>query len=384
MGEVRAGSAIASAASSKGAGAAGEAVGEAVAGLSGAAQLVLAFPSGIAGDRAASDAHAAAGGAPTVGLTGAGSIAADGAIEVGCSALAFGAGVSIGLGLSRFAGRAPRQAARHAAAEALSTVGISPEVTLLLLLDTACGDPADAVAGAVDAAGPRVPLVGGGAGGEDPAQILGGNAYRDAVIAVAIRTARPAGVGYAHGCVPLESPATVTLSRGVHICELDDRPAADVYTERLDCAGMELSDGEFEALAITHPIAQQVPGGCRRPRHVIARGPQGSLACTSHVPQGATIDFMQQEPADVVSSAGRAVEGALAELEGPPGATLVFDCAARKRAVADSLALEVEEMRCAFAGSPPPMAGLYSFGEIYQRGGPSGGRNHSIVVVAFP
>jgi hypothetical protein len=375
--------ALAAAGSGSGDGAPAEAVQQALAGVGGDAALVLFFPSNLDPDTAAQRAAGTAGGVPLAGMTGSGAIAPGGAIEHGASAIAFARGARIGIGHTRGAGRALARAARHAAAEALRSVGVGYAITLLLFLDTRSGDQADAVAGAYAAAGPRVPLVGGGAGGDEPAQIIGSSAYRDSVVAVAIGTERPAGVGHAHGCRPRGAPAIATRSDGRYLYELDGRPAAEVYLERLGYAGADLGREEFHALSVTHPLAQPELNGSSRLRHVLDRGPAGSLECATHIPPNAAVDFTHQSPGDIVDSSGRAVCNALANLGVQPRAALVFDCAGRKRAVADSLALEVDGIMAAFGDEPPPMAGLFSHGEVFRLRGAKGDRNHAVVVATF-
>ncbi len=174
-----------------------------------------------------------------------------------------------------------------------------------------------------------------------------------------------------------------TRTKGRLLFELDGRPAVDVYLERHGLAGVELGSEEFSALAVTHPLAQPELNGSSRLRHVLGRGPEGGLELSTHIPVDAAVDFTAQVPGDIVEASGRAVRNALARLGGAPRAALVFDCAGRKRAVADSLKLEVEGIIAGFGGDPPPLAGTFSHGEIYRLRGAKGDRNHAVVVAAF-
>jgi hypothetical protein len=380
--------ALAGSGAAAGAGAAERATAEAVAGVNGSAELVLAFPAGIDADRAAAAAAGAAAGAPVAGMTGNGVIGPEGAIEAGCSVLAFARGTPIGLGVSRGAGRSLERAARHAVAEAIGaakSAGAAERISVILLLDTRSGDQAEAVRGAYAAAGPRIPLVGGGAGGAEPAQLAGRMAYRDTVVAVAVGGRRPAGIGLAHGCRSRGAPAIATASRGRHLHELDGRPAAEVYLERLGYdPDLELSPEEFEALAVTHPLAQPELSGHSRLRHVLRRASEGSLECATHIPANAAVEFTHQTPADIVGASGRAVEMALGDLGGEaPRAALIFDCAGRKRAVAGALTAQVDGLIDGFGPAPPALAGLFSHGEICRLRGAKGDRNHAVVVAAF-
>jgi hypothetical protein len=376
-------SSLASAGGARGEDSAGEAVRAALDGLDGDASFVLCFPSNIDATRAVAAGAEAAGGVPIAGMTGSGAITAGKAIEEGCAAIAFGAGVRAGFGLSEGAGRDLAQAAHHAGAEALAELGTREDVVLLLFLDTRSGDQALAVAGAYEVAGPRIPLVGGGAGSDEPAQMLGAGCHTDSVVAVAISASEPIGVGHAHGCRSRSTPAIATRAEGRYLFELDGRPAAEVYLERLGYAGMDLGKEEFGALAVTHPLAQPELNDTARLRHVLGRGPEGGLECATYIPANAAIDFMEQSPGDIVESAGRAVRNAADELSAGPRAALVFDCAGRKRAVADSLGLEVEALEAGFGSEPPPMAGIFSHGEVFRKRGAKGDRNHAVVVAAF-
>jgi hypothetical protein len=76
------------------------------------------------------------------------------------------------------------------------------------------------------------------------------------------------------------------------------------------------------------------------------------------------------------------VQDTLALLPGTPRAGLVFDCAARRRALGASLAEEAEALVSAF-GAVPALTGLYTRGEVGRTRGAKGDRNHAVVVVAF-
>lgn len=357
---------------------------EALRAVDGEAGLLLTFPSGLDPDRAAAQTAAAAPGVRVAGMTGNGSIGPDGAIETGCSALALSARTPVGVGTARGAGRALDRAAKRATAEALHALGGSGNPTVLLFLDTRSGDQAEAVAGAYSAAGPQIPLVGGGAGGADPAQFAGGLACKDTVVAVAVGTPDPAGIGHAHGCRQRGTPAIATRSDGRILFELDGRPATEVYLEQLGYAGVELGRDDFEALAVTHPLAQPELSGDSRLRHVLGRTADGGLECATHIPANAAIEFTHQTPEDIVAASSRAVRMSLERLPQPtPSAALIFDCAGRKRAVAGALEQQVAGLLEGFGPDRPPLAGLFSHGEICRLRGAKGDRNHAVVVASF-
>jgi hypothetical protein len=361
-----------------------EAVEEAIDALGRDPGLVLIFPTGVLDPHeAAAQAQAAAGSARVAGMTGSGAITIGGAIESGCSALAFASSVQVGV--SAGTSSSPHDAGRSAAAGALSEVDLDDRhAVLLLLVDSESGDQAEIVAGAYDVAGGRIPLAGGAAGGDARAQFADGEAMSGNVVAVALASQTPIGVGISHGCVPRGAPSIVTRARGRVVLQLDGRPAETVYLEKLGIDDVPLSDGDFEAIAMSHPLAQPELRGDVRPRYVRGRAPGGGLICATSIEANAPVDVCEQQPEATVRSAIAAVSQALEQLSGPAEAALVFDCAARSEWFGNPLASrEVESIISSFGVVPPALAGAYTRGEIGRIRGAKGDRNYSLVVVAF-
>jgi hypothetical protein len=363
-----------------------DAVGEAVAALGGRrASVVIAFPPASLEARAAVEqAAAAADGAPVAGMTSDGVITVDGLRGDGCSALALDDSVEVGVGVTARASVDPRRAGRDAAEAALRGLAERSGHTLLLLfLDPDSGDHAEILWGVYEVAGGHVPLVGGGANGRFPAQFALGSTGRDSVVAVALRSPAPIGVGVADGCIPLAAPSIVTRASGMTIQSLDGRPAENVYLEKLGRSRVELADAEFEALCVPHPLGQPALSGHVRLRHVRSRAAGGGLTCAARIPPDSVVTFMQQTPDTIRESAAQAVRDALEPLDGPPRAALVFDCAGRKRALGQRVGSGVEAVLSTFGRAAPPLAGLWTRGEVGRVRGPEGDRNHAIVVVAL-
>ena len=372
-----------------GSSAAVRAVGQALAALDGVhPSVVLAFPT--PGPELAADlAHAQTlTSAPVVGMTGNAVLGEDGAAEKACSVIALAPPLQAAVRVEPDASENPREAGRRAAQAALSAVDSQlGSRVLLLFVDTRSGDQAEAVAGAYEAAGPGVPLAGGAAGGADPFQIAEGQLLTDSVVALALVSPRPIGVGIAHGCQPRSAPAIVTKADGRTVLQLDGRRAEDVYLEKLGLADRVLQDFEFEAVSVVHPLAQPELSGDVRLRHVLGRTPEGGLVCATHLPSNAAVEFTDEEPDGIVVSAWDAVVSALAGLDGAEArAAIVFDCAGRKRALAvhgESLEREATALIKSLGETPPPLAGLYTHGEIGRVRGAKGDRNHAVVVVAI-
>jgi hypothetical protein len=365
------------------------AVEQALSGLEGARpSVVIAFPSpdpGLASDVALAQSLTAA---PLVGMTGNASLSAGGALEGACSALALADPVQAAVRVETEASADPRAAGLRAAGAALAAIDSSAgSRVLLLFVDTRSGDQAEVVAGAYEAAGPAVPLAGGAAGGPAPLQIAEGKTHTDSVVAVALVAPGPIGVGIAHGCQPRSAPSIVTKASGRVVLQLDGRRAEDVYLEKLDCADVVLDDAQFEAVSVIHPLAQPELSGDVRLRHVLGRTPDGGLICATHLPANAAVEFTDEEPDGIVVSAWDGVTEALRGLHGSqPRAALIFDCAGRKRALAvhgETLEREASALIATLGDPPPPLAGLYTHGEIGRVRGAKGDRNHAVVVVAI-
>src|SRR4051812_30507102 len=363
------------------------AVEQALAALDGAQpSVVLAFPTpsdDLAADVALAQTLTAA---PLVGMTGNAVLSADGAAEGACSVLALAEPINAAVRIEPNVSESPRDAGRRAAAGALNAIDSSiGSRVLLMFVDTRSGDQAEVIAGAYESAGPAVPLAGGAAGGKDPFQIGEGKTYTDSVVAVSLVSPGPIGVGVSHGCQPRSAPSIVTKADGRTVLQLDGRRAEDVYLEKLGLADRVLQDYEFEAVSVVHPLAQPELSGDVRLRHVLGRTDTGGLICATHLPANAAVEFTDEEPDGIVVSAWDAVVAAVDGLGGQaPRAAIIFDCAGRKRALAvhgESLEREATALIKSLGDEAPPLAGLYTHGEIGRIRGAKGDRNHAVVVV---
>jgi hypothetical protein len=332
----------------------------------------------------------AADGAPDVpwaGMSSDGVIGADGSVRRGCAAIAFDASVRVGVGVGGDVASDPREAAARATEAACAALDGEEPSLLLLFFDPAPSSHAKILLGAYDVAGPDVPVAGGGAnaslaaGPDGMAQFAEGAAHRDSVVCVALASPAPIGIGTGHGCVPTGIPAVVTGSSGRIVHAINGRAAEDVYLEEIGHGRQDLTDEEFERLAVVHPLVQL---GLRavRPRHVLGRAPGGGLRCAAHVPENAAVGFSEQTPGSILVSAEEAVERALEPLGAPPRAILLFDCAARRGVLGTAADIEMNVIRAALPEGTP-FVGLYTRGEVARVRGASGDLNHAIVAVAF-
>jgi hypothetical protein len=375
---------MAAAASASGTDAVGEACRQAVDSLEGEVGLVLAFASGERDyEASARQMREAAGGNPTAGMTGKGLISADGPLDDGCVAIAFGSRVRASVASTGDAASDLRVAGHRSTEAALEGLGSDADL-VLLFIDSSKGDIADTVSGAYEAAGPRVPLAGGAAGGQQKRHFHDGASSTDSVVAVALASDGPLGVGNTQTCRTRGTPSIVTRAEGQRIDEIDGRPAEEVYLEQLGFTGVAFDDAEFESMAITHPLAQPELHGDVRLRHVLGRTGDGAITVGTSIPASAVIEFTELDFDELLASGAASVRQGIDALGGsPPGAALVFDCAGRRRALREGLVQEVDAISAALGSPAPPVAGLYTSGEVARLRGAKGDRNHAVVTVAF-
>jgi hypothetical protein len=370
----------ASSASARGRDAVASASAAAIDSLHGEPGLLVAFTSEL-GDpqRVATELADAAAGAPSVGMTGKGIFTANDPADDGCAIVALDKAIECGIGVGRNASEdfhaAGHRAARDAVEQICERAGL-----LMLFVDVRKGDLADAISGAYEVCGPDVPIAGGASSGTEPAQYANGEALADAIVAVAVHSPRPIGVGNATSCSVVGEPSIVTSSDGRLIKEIDGRPAEQVYLHRVGGRG-EIGDEAFEAMAITHPLAQPEPHGNRRLRHVLGRE-DGALVCSTHIPPGAVVEFTVLSLDELVRSACDSVDASLTSLGQHPEAALIFDCAGRRRVLGHGQAHEVKAISESLVAEVP-LAGLYTDGEVARVHGPKGDYAHAVVAVCF-
>ena len=256
------------------------------------AAFALVFPPHtLPPEAVTAEAAAGAPGVPWAGMSSDGVIGADGSVRRGCAAIAFDASVRVGVGVGGNVGSDPRAAAAHATEAALAALDAGGALAPAAVLRSGPQQPRQDPPGRLRrrrartcrwrAAAPTRrwrPARGDGAVRRRARPI------RDSVVAVALVSPAPIGIGTGHGCVPTGIPAVVTGSSGRTVHAINGRAAEDVYLEEIGHGREDLTDEEFERLAVVHPLVQL---GLRavRPRHVRGRAPGGGLLCAAQRPR---------------------------------------------------------------------------------------------------
>ena len=327
-------------------------------------------------------------GCEVIGCSTSGEIAPAGALTQALVLWALGGTevrVSTGWGESKEQGL--RQAAAQAAS-CLERLERRKHTVMVLLSDGLGGDQMEVVRGAYDASGIDVPLVGGCAGDylamRQTRQLHGQRVMSGAVVAAAISSDRPLGVGVSHGWTPVSEPMLVTDSRDTVLRSLDDRPALEVYLEFFQ-PPQEVRDNPqaFADFAATHPI------GLRRRDRIEMRhitgcdADSGSLLMIAEVPQGGLAFLTEGDFDSVLGAAAQSTEAAVAALEGtPPVGLLLFDCVSRRSVFSEARVQEETDLIAKCSGGIP-MAGFYTYGEIARTRGSGGFHNQTLVTLAI-
>lgn len=335
--------------------------------------------------------RAEAGDVPLIGCTGRSQYAADGPVEpaVVVSALG-GEGFEISTSAATNVS-AGQRAAGEKVAEAVQALTREHGI-LLLLSDGLAGEQHDLVRGAYSVVGATIPLVGGSASDdltyECTSQFFsdadGVHVLSDAVVAAAIGSDAPIGIGVAHGWRKVGDPMVVTSSDGGHVRTLDDQPALDVFLDRVGATRAATEDAPaFAKFAMSHPLGMSRRKG--EDIRVIHGGDpaDGSIFCLADVPQGALLWMMETDQQGLVSSVDDAYDESLAPLGGiPPLGFLAFDCAARHQFLGpEGLSKELE--RLVGRAASAPLAGFYTYGEVARIHGAQGMHHLTLVILAF-
>jgi hypothetical protein len=253
------------------------------------------------------------------------------------------------------------------AAAALGDVADRDHHALLLLADACVGDQHELIRGAYSIAGAGVSLI-GSTTRVPGVQLHDGRALTGAVVAAAIGSDAPFGVGVAHGWQPIGQPLHVTRTDGADLLTLDGRPALDVYLERTSApAGLDGDAAGFARFADAHPLGVRLRAEEQHVRLVLGADlVRRSLRTTAELPQGGLAWLMVRDGHAVARAARAAAGDAVARLDGhPPLALLAFG--------------ELQTLPDVDA----PLAGLSGAGEIARARGANGFHNYTHAVLAI-
>lgn len=274
------------------------------------------------------------------------------------------------------------QALTHASQQA---AGSSPHAAVLLLIDTMAGDLQEFVHGVYRVTGPKVALVGAGAGDEQKfvrTVVFHDDAViEEGAVVVWIASQHPLQVITRHGWRPIGIPLLVTRAQGTEIIELNGRPAADVYAEQIGIGAGQLSPEQYWATAIRHPFGLLQPDGSTVIRVPRTKTPQGTLTTHGCIPAtGAAVQVMEGSAESLMSISGPVVEESL-RANPEARVVLTFSCAARAKIFGPRAAEEARLMQAA-AGDKCAF-GFYCCAEFARTAGVLGTHNATLTTLAL-
>jgi len=327
-------------------------------------------------------------GVPLIGCTTAGEIATAGPSESGVVVLGLsGDGFAVRTHMAAIKDDDLRTAGAEAA-KCVEAVDRKAHTVLFILSDGLSGDQQEVVRGAYQQVGVAIPLVGGCAGDDSHMQsthqFFGEQVLTGHVVAAAISSDGPIGIGVRHGWKPVGESMSITESSGVVVISINERPALDVYLDRLAApAEVRVDAAAFSAYASTRPLGISRRGS--EEVRFVARADfeARTIHCFAEVPQGGEAWIMSGDADSILSATDAACQSALHALGAqPPKGFLVFDCIARK-GVLGSAGIHDEINRIGSHCGNAPVAGFYSYGEIARIEGATGFHNQTLVVLAF-
>lgn len=331
--------------------------------------------------------HAGGDGVPLIGCSTAGEIATDGPGDDGVVVVALGGNFSVSTAAAEDVSDDMRGAGRRVA-EVAHDIADREHRVLMTFTDTLAGDQQQVLRGIYHELGAAVPVVGGCAGDKlkmrRTYQFHGTELLTNAVVAAAIGSDGPFGVGVRHGWQPVGQPMTVTSSEGTTIHQLDSRPALDVYLEQFGLPREITQDAsQFTKFALRHPLALARRSGEPLVRLITAACPKsGSLRAMAAVPEGANVWLMSGDDASVLEATDAACADAFAGIDGAPKGVVMFDCVTRRDMLGD-VGIQREIDRIATQAGGAPIAGLFTYGEIARTRGVNGLHHETLVALAI-
>lgn len=264
-----------------------------------------------------------------------------------------------------------------------------PHRVLMLLTDGLVRDQESIVRGCYRALGAGVPLFGGAAA--DGWRMSGaylfkdGQVLTDAVIGAAISSEAPIAVGVGHGWHTVGQPMIVTQAADGRVLTLDDRPALDVYLERLEAPPEVYTDpSAFTAFALARPLGVQRRSGVEARNLSTEVDLEGrSIGGGGAIDPGGLTWVMTGDEQSILDATDAACQDALDRLEGrEPIGMLTFSCAALRAVLGDD-GIQREGARLERWAGRMPFAGFYTYGEIARNHGIDGFHNQTLAVLAL-
>jgi hypothetical protein len=177
----------------------------------------------------------------------------------------------------------------------------------------------------------------------------------------------------------------VTSAGNGRVYTLDDRPALDVYLDRLGAPPEAYTDEEvFKQFALPRPLGVQRRSGVEARNLSTEVDLEGrSIGGGSAIDHGGLTWAMTGDEESILTATDEACQSAIDGLKGEaPAGMLTFSCAALRAVLGDD-GIQREGARIAKWANGVPFAGFYTYGEIARTRGIDGFHNQTLAVLAI-
>ncbi len=206
-------------------------------------------------------------------------------------------------------------------------------------------------------------------------------AFTDAAVALEILSTKPIGVGVSHGWEPASEPLRVTEANGSTVVSLNAAPAAEVFDEHAASTGQRFDRADPIPFFLHNVLGIETATGYKL-RVPLAVLEDGSIACASDIPSGATVHIMRTTAQSAADAAMRAVNSALGDMRGTaPEVALFFDCVATRLRMGGDFGMEMEALQHALG--KVPYVGCNTYGQIARSEGQFSGFHNCTATVAL-
>lgn len=250
--------------------------------------------------------------------------------------------------------------------------------TCLVFAPSLAVDGEALVAAVRKGAGARAQLAGGLTGDEltmDRPRVFADGALRgDRITLTGLFTKRPLGVAARHGWHAVGPVRTVTRADGVHLLELDGRPALDVWLEDVRAqGGSPPADRRDLAVYLTnefllgiHDEPRGAPPGSSSDDPMVVRAPlhveeDGSLRLSGAIGEGTHVRLVVSSREALLKASSEAASAAVLRADTHVAGALVLSCSSRIKALGDCFMDEPAEIGRRVRG---PIGGACVYGEI--------------------
>lgn len=214
-------------------------------------------------------------------------------------------------------------------------------------------------------------------------QYYAGEVVQRSAVAFAIGGDFAVELGIGHGCAPVGVELTVTRSEGNVLCELDGRPAIEVWGEI--CGAAASQSGHMAALAVGVPVENGQEHEYLVRAAYSHHEPTGGIVLQSEIAAGTRVMLHHRTVEDVLLGAQRMGESVRERLAGKTvRAVFAFECGARTRPFLGDEATLSENLRLQEVVAPDaPWIGMMPWGEILPIAGRPTFHNYSYPLLAI-